>query len=111
MYYIEKKLIISAAHNLSLDYESKCNSIHGHNWVFTIYCKSKELNHNGMVVDFHQIKELVSEKLDHRYINEVLDFHPTAENLARWVVETVPHCYKCSVEETPNNIATYERDE
>ena len=37
MYYIEKKLIISAAHNLSLDYESKCNSIHGHNWVFTIY--------------------------------------------------------------------------
>ncbi len=111
MYYVEKKMIISAAHNLKLDYESKCNQIHGHNWVFTIYCKAKELNENGMVVDFACIKKLVDEKLDHKYINDVLPFNPTAENLAHWVVETVPHCYRCDVEETPNNKATYVKDE
>lgn len=111
MYYLKKQIVISAAHNLTLDYESKCTSIHGHNWVFTIYCKAKELNRNGMVVDFSEIKRLVSDRLDHKYINDVLDFNPTAENMARWVVETVPHCYRCDVEETPNNTATYERDE
>ena len=49
MYYVEKRLEISAAHRLELDYESKCTNIHGHNWIVTIYCKARELNDAGMV--------------------------------------------------------------
>ena len=111
MYYIEKRIEISACHRLQLDYESKCTRLHGHNWVITIFCRSKELNHNGMVVDFTDVKHLIKEKLDHQNINEVLPFNPTAENMAKWCVDTVPHCYKATVQESEGNIATYEKDE
>ena len=61
-----------------------------------------------MVIDFKLIKELVHKKLDHQNFNNVLDFNPTAENIAKWIVETVPHCYKATVIESENNEATYE---
>ena len=63
-----------------------------------------------MVVDFSEIKRLVKKPLDHQVLNDVLDFNPTAENLARWVVERVPYCYKASVQESEGNIAIYEKD-
>ena len=108
MYYISKKLVISASHHLELSYPSKCSQLHGHNWTITVYCKARELNKDGMVVDFKLIKERVTDRLDHRNLNEVLPFNPTAENLARWICEQIPHCYKVTVRETPDNTATYE---
>lgn len=107
MYYITKRMEIAGAHRLSLNYESKCNDIHGHNWIITVYCKSETLDENGMVCDFKRIKELVHDKLDHKYLNDILPFNPTAENMAKWIVDTVPHCYKATVQENENNIATY----
>lgn len=83
MYYITKTLEISAAHRLTLDYESKCTNLHGHNWIITVYCRAKELNSNGMVTDFTHIKREVSDKLDHACLNDVLPFNPMAENMAR----------------------------
>ena len=53
----------------------------------------------------------IKEPLDHRILNEVLPFNPTAENLARWCVERVPFCYKATVQESEGNIATYEIEE
>ena len=100
MYYVEKRIEISACHHLTLDYESKCTQLHGHNWIITIFCKAKELNKNGMVVDFSEIKRLIKTPLDHKNLNEVLDFNPTAENMARWCTEQIP-----------GNVAVYEKDE
>ncbi len=37
MYYVVKRLEISAAHSLMLSYESKCEETHGHNFVVKIY--------------------------------------------------------------------------
>ena len=111
MYYISKRMEIAGAHNLTLNYESKCQNLHGHNWIVIVYCKSKELDENGMIVDFKHIKTAVMEKLDHQYINDVVDFNPTAENMARWICEQIPNCYKVSVQESEGNIAIYERDE
>ena len=51
MYYIEKTFEISASHSLTLSYESKCTRLHGHNWIVTVYCRSRELNADGMIVD------------------------------------------------------------
>lgn len=50
MFTVVKKLEISASHQLKLDYESKCQRLHGHNWIVHIYARSKELNQNGMVI-------------------------------------------------------------
>lgn len=99
---------ISAAHRLELDYESKCTSLHGHNWVITVFCRSNELNANGMVVDFTHIKRDVLGLLDHKILNDVLPFNPTAENIARWVVDSIPTCYRCEVRESEGNTAAYE---
>jgi 6-pyruvoyltetrahydropterin/6-carboxytetrahydropterin synthase len=110
MYYVKKQLEISAAHSLKLTYQSKCECLHGHNWIITVYCKSKNLDENGMVVDFTKIKQAVTEKLDHKNLNDVLPFNPSAENIAHWVCEQIPHCYRVEVIESADNTAIYEKD-
>jgi 6-pyruvoyltetrahydropterin/6-carboxytetrahydropterin synthase len=109
MYYVKKTMEISAAHRLTLDYESKCTQLHGHNWLITVYCKSAELNANGMVVDFTIIKQMIKDRLDHQVLNDVLPCNPTAENIARWICEQIPHCSKVEVQESRGNVAIYEK--
>lgn len=107
MYEIKKTFEISAAHRLALNYESKCAALHGHNWIVTVYLRAEKLNENGMILDFSEIKQKISVKLDHKILNDVLDFNPTAENLARYICEALPHCYRADVQESENNIASY----
>lgn len=110
MYTVKKRMEIAGAHRLNLNYESKCANLHGHNWIVTVWCKSQTLDANGMVIDFTHIKREVQEKLDHKFLNDVVPFNPTAENIAKWVCEQIPHCYRVSVQESEGNVATYERD-
>lgn len=102
---------IAGCHHLNLSYESKCENLHGHNWIVTIYCRAQGLNKDGMVVDFKHVKNKIHGYLDHGNFNELLPFNPTAENIARWIVERIPLCYKAVVQESEGNIATYEKDE
>lgn len=110
MYYVTKRVEISACHRLALDYESKCTAMHGHNWIITVHCRAKELNSNGMVTDFTDIKRTIMGRLDHACLNDVVAFNPTAENLARWICENIPNCYRVDVQESEGNTASYEAD-
>lgn len=110
MFTVTKRLEISAAHKLTLDYDSPCNRLHGHNWIIEVTCQREKLNRNGMVVDFKKLKNVVTDMLDHQYLNDVLGVNPTAENIALWICNTVPFCVKVRVQESEGNVAVYEKD-
>lgn len=111
MYYVSKRMEIAGSHKLNLDYESKCQNLHGHNWIVTVYLKGESLNHNGMLMDFTHIKKQIHDVLDHQHINDIVEVNPTAENMSKWICDKLGDmCYKVQVQESEGNIATYERD-
>lgn len=110
MYTVIKRMEVSAAHFLKLSYSSKCENLHGHNWIITVHCRSEKLNSDGMVVDFTHIKEVVMGNLDHKCINDVLPCNPTAENIAKWICDQIPFCYRVDVQESEGNTVIYEKD-
>ena len=108
MYEIKKTLEISAAHKLALDYDSKCTQLHGHNWLVTVHLRAHKLNASGMTMDFTDVKTRIMGKLDHKILNDVLKFNPTAENMAQWICdELAPYCYRVDVQESEGNTASY----
>ena len=100
---------VAASHRISFAGGTQTEPLHGHNWKITVYCASEELDADGMVVDFCEIERCICGYLDHGDLNELLPFNPTTENLARWICEQIPQCYKVEVEESPGNEAIYER--
>lgn len=72
-----------AAHFLK-DYKGKCEKIHGHSFQVEVEVNVSELDKTGIGIDFTLIKDKLSGILpDHALLNEVYDFNPSAENLAR----------------------------
>lgn len=71
-------------------YISPCSRLHGHNWIVGVKVEGRELNEDGMILDFSFISEVVK-RLDHHYLNDVLGDgkNPTAENIAQWIAEEV----------------------
>ena len=107
MFYVKKRMEVSGCHSVVSG--GKCEELHGHNWIITVYCKNDQLDESGMVLDFCSIKSAIMGKLDHKNFNEVLDFNPTAENIAYWIANTIPYCYRVEVQESQNNTAIYEK--
>ena len=58
---------VCIAHRLKLPYDSKCNTLHGHNYVVEVVITSPELNATGMVIDFTHVKEVIK-KYDHSFL-------------------------------------------
>ena len=120
MYEVTKRMEIAGSHSLDLPYESKCSAIHGHNWIVKVTCRSRELTNYGMVIDFTLIKELIHLKLDHKFLNGVLNFNPTAENIAKWICDKINNyfedeamtatCSRVEVQESEGNTAVYEEE-
>lgn len=78
---------IKSAHKLELPYKSKCQDLHGHEWKIQVWITG-EPNKYGILFDYSHLKELIS-KYDHKYLNVIFDFNPTAENLAKNFVKII----------------------
>src|SRR2546427_8206104 len=85
----------SSAHQLR-GYQGKCENLHGHNYRIEIYARGRELNNIGLLVDFVELKHAADDLvtyLDHKNLNELEPFvekqHPSAEIVARFVLESV----------------------
>jgi 6-pyruvoyltetrahydropterin/6-carboxytetrahydropterin synthase len=94
---ISRSFGFSASHQLpTLPVEHKCSRLHGHNYTVTVTVGAVTLDEHGFVTDFANLASLdeyVRTRFDHRHLNEVVDFAPTSELLARhlgcWFIDTV----------------------
>jgi 6-pyruvoyltetrahydropterin/6-carboxytetrahydropterin synthase len=87
---VSKEFTFDSAHHLHC-YEGKCKSLHGHTYKLQVVMSGK-VDARGLAIDFGDIKRLakerIIEKLDHRYLNEVLPpMNTTAENMVVWMYE------------------------
>ena len=131
MYRVIREINFSYAHRL-MNYEGKCAHLHGHNGRVLIEVSAEKLNDADMVVDFHEIKQLmetwINEKLDHKTILSkkdplvaklqeakqplvLMDENPTAEVIARYIYEEARAkrlaVSRVSLWETPDSCAVY----
>ena len=66
----------------------KCRVMHGHSWVAEIDWEYGEVRQDeyGWGPDFGAVKEIIR-RLDHQNLNNVFDFPPSAENIAKWMYQ------------------------
>jgi 6-pyruvoyltetrahydropterin/6-carboxytetrahydropterin synthase len=131
MFRVSREIDFCYGHRL-LNYAGKCRYLHGHNGRAVITIESMSLDERGMVLDFSDIKRVVStwidESLDHRMLLNkadpvipllrelgeplfLMDENPTAENIARLIYDFTASrgfpIVECQLWETPHCFATY----
>ena len=87
---ITKQYTFEAAHQLP-NHHGKCANLHGHSYLLEVTVAGPIKPENGdsdegMVMDFADmgtvVKREVIEKFDHQFLNDLVDYVTTAENLA-----------------------------
>jgi len=126
MYEVTVEAGFSSGHYLR-DYHGKCENPHGHNYRVLVTLAGKELEPNGLLLDFKILKDVlkpVVAYLDHHMINELEPFtrvNPSAENLARYFFDETNrhladvtggrvHVKRSTIFETDTSQATYYAD-
>ena len=131
MFYVSREIDFCYGHRL-LNYQGKCRHLHGHNGRAIITIEAAGLDGRGMVLDFGDIKAVISrwidDHLDHRMILSrddpavaaleklgeplfLIDANPTAENIAKLIydfclAQRFP-VVEVKLWETPRCAATY----
>lgn len=89
MYRIRKSFTFDAAHYLpGLPDDHPCSRLHGHTYTVTVEVEAAELVGPGFVVDFGELaplRQYLDSSFDHQCLNDVVDFPPTSELLARHI--------------------------
>ena len=102
-----------AAHFLK-EYKGKCERVHGHTFQVEVAIEVGELDATGLGIDFTVIKRKLAEALpDHTLLNDVYDFNPSAENLARRLYAELRQSFpvrEVTVWESEDASATYSED-
>lgn len=108
---IRVKRKFNAAHFLT-DYHGSPEPLHGHTWSVEVFIEAHKLDKGGMGVDFVEIDNLLRNLLpDYKLLNDIFDFSPSAENVAKWLYDelkkTYPSLKKVVVWETEHCGAEY----
>jgi 6-pyruvoyltetrahydropterin/6-carboxytetrahydropterin synthase len=94
MYSLTIEGNFSSAHQLR-GYKGKCENLHGHNWKVVLTVKGEKLNGIGILIDFHELKDILKESLaglDHICINEHPAFlieNPSSENISCYIFRDI----------------------
>ncbi len=131
-----RRIEFDAAHRV-MEHESKCKHLHGHRYAVEATFAAVELDALGRVIDFGVIREKLGSWIDANWDHATilhekdkplgeaiaaktgqtvfyLPYNPTAENLARYLLEVVCkqvfdnkeiNCINIRVYETPNCFA------
>ncbi len=81
----------SAAHQL-IDYNGPCENLHGHTFKVKVCVYGEKLNSLSLLIDFTDLKKIlkdIRDQLDHQFLNNVLNFSPTSENLSKYFYDKV----------------------
>lgn len=113
-FYLWKDFSFEAAHQLTkVPVGHQCARIHGHSYRVRIHCEGKIDPQREWVVDYADIAKATRplvEKLDHHFLNDILDLETTAENLAWWfgqnLVLSLPQLAAVEICETPTTSVT-----
>jgi 6-pyruvoyltetrahydropterin/6-carboxytetrahydropterin synthase len=110
----------AAGHALR-NYHGKCENVHGHNYRVQVGIEGADLDENGLLFDFAELKKLLrasAEYLDHQFINDLKPFdevNPSAENIAKYLFDDIQKSLNgtslsyVKVWETPTSFAIYRR--
>jgi len=96
MYELKIITHMACAHQLR-EFEGRCENLHGHNWKIEVFVTGKELEPNGILIDFKRIKsatEKVIDELDHKFLNDLEVFkgvNPSSENIAHYIFKALGH--------------------
>lgn len=106
---VTKQIDFSYGHRL-LEHQGRCRYLHGHNGLLEVTVEAEELDGQGMVVDFGDLRDVVKGWLDANLDHKMLlcrrdpvapvlaemgeplflmEDNPTAENIARLVYRAV----------------------
>jgi 6-pyruvoyltetrahydropterin/6-carboxytetrahydropterin synthase len=94
MYELKITDQFAAAHQLR-GIEGGCENLHGHNWKIEVTVAGSKLGHDGLLIDFRQIKRETKnmlDELDHKFLNDLKmfkDMEPSSENIARHIFESL----------------------
>ena len=95
-----------------VNHESKCRTLHGHEYKAEIFAEADTLDSLGRIIDFSIIKQYIGSWIDNNWDHNLIifkddpdielikqisgaksafitDFNPTAENIAKHMVENI----------------------
>jgi len=135
MFRVTREFEFCFGHRL-MDYDGKCRNLHGHNGKATVTLAGDQLDRQGMIVDFIEMKRVIASwidfTLDHTLLLHKddplvkvlqaagervlpLDASPTTENMAKLIYDFVASkglpVVEVTMWETSYSYATYRGEE
>lgn len=91
---LTKIFTFDCAHRL-YEYDGACANIHGHTYRLEVTVGGPLAP--DMIMDFFDIKKIVEAtvlaRIDHNYLNEIVPFNPTVENMALWIADLLENSF------------------